>query len=71
MRVTPSSVGGIGGCPFAPGAPGNLCTEDMVHMLHELGVATVDAFAMLEARKDEFPFRFIASRQDHRMPKPG
>ncbi|NNJ10035.1 hydroxymethylglutaryl-CoA lyase [Chloroflexales bacterium ZM16-3] len=35
-----SSVGGIGGCPFAPGAPGNLCTEDLVHMLHEMGIAT-------------------------------
>jgi hydroxymethylglutaryl-CoA lyase len=35
-----ASVGGIGGCPFAPGAPGNICTEDMVHMLHELGIAT-------------------------------
>ncbi|MFV9506172.1 MAG: hydroxymethylglutaryl-CoA lyase [Oscillochloridaceae bacterium umkhey_bin13] len=35
-----SSVGGIGGCPFAPGAPGNLCTEDLTHMLHEMGVAT-------------------------------
>ncbi|MEI7771174.1 MAG: hydroxymethylglutaryl-CoA lyase [Chloroflexales bacterium] len=35
-----SSVGGIGGCPFAPGAPGNLCTEDLVHMLHEMGVET-------------------------------
>ncbi len=35
-----SSVGGIGGCPFAPGAPGNLCSEDLVHMLHEMGVAT-------------------------------
>jgi hydroxymethylglutaryl-CoA lyase len=35
-----ASVGGIGGCPFAPGAPGNVCTEDMVHMLHEMGVET-------------------------------
>jgi hydroxymethylglutaryl-CoA lyase len=35
-----SSIGGIGGCPFAPGAPGNLCTEDLTHMLHEMGVAT-------------------------------
>jgi hydroxymethylglutaryl-CoA lyase len=35
-----ASVGGIGGCPFAPGAPGNVCTEDMVHMLHEMGIAT-------------------------------
>jgi hydroxymethylglutaryl-CoA lyase len=35
-----SSVGGIGGCPFAPGAPGNICTEDLVHMLHEMGIDT-------------------------------
>jgi hydroxymethylglutaryl-CoA lyase len=35
-----SSVGGIGGCPFAPGAPGNLCTEDLAHMLHEMGIET-------------------------------
>jgi len=35
-----ASVGGIGGCPFAPGAPGNICTEDLVHMLHEMGIAT-------------------------------
>ncbi len=35
-----SSIGGIGGCPFAPGAPGNLCTEDLTHMLHEMGIAT-------------------------------
>lgn len=35
-----ASVGGIGGCPFAPGAPGNICTEDLVHMLHEMGIST-------------------------------
>ncbi|MBC8159673.1 MAG: hydroxymethylglutaryl-CoA lyase [Roseiflexaceae bacterium] len=35
-----ASVGGIGGCPFAPGAPGNICSEDLVHMLHEMGIAT-------------------------------
>lgn len=35
-----ASVGGIGGCPFAPGAPGNLCSEDLVHMLHEMGIET-------------------------------
>lgn len=35
-----ASVGGIGGCPFAPGAPGNICSEDLVHMLHEMGVET-------------------------------
>ncbi len=35
-----ASIGGIGGCPFAPGAPGNICTEDVVHMLHEMGIET-------------------------------
>jgi hydroxymethylglutaryl-CoA lyase len=35
-----SSVGGLGGCPFAPGASGNVCSEDLVHCLHAMGVAT-------------------------------
>jgi len=35
-----SSVGGLGGCPFAPDAAGNACTEDLVHMLHEMGIGT-------------------------------
>jgi hydroxymethylglutaryl-CoA lyase len=35
-----TSFGGLGGCPFAPGASGNVCTEDVVHMLHEMGIAT-------------------------------
>lgn len=35
-----ASIGGIGGCPFAPGAPGNICSEDVVHMLHEMGIET-------------------------------
>lgn len=35
-----SSLGGMGGCPFAPGATGNIDTEDMVHMLHEMGIET-------------------------------
>jgi hydroxymethylglutaryl-CoA lyase len=34
------SLGGLGGCPFAPGATGNICTEDLVHMAHEMGIAT-------------------------------
>lgn len=34
------TVGGLGGCPYAPGATGNISTEDMVHMLHEMGIAT-------------------------------
>jgi hydroxymethylglutaryl-CoA lyase len=35
-----ASTGGLGGCPFAPGASGNVCTEDLVHCLHAMGVAT-------------------------------
>ncbi|WP_142826905.1 hydroxymethylglutaryl-CoA lyase [Planococcus soli] len=35
-----ASLGGLGGCPFAPGATGNICTEDVVHMLHSMGIDT-------------------------------
>ncbi|HLS68469.1 MAG TPA: hydroxymethylglutaryl-CoA lyase [Kiloniellales bacterium] len=35
-----SSIGGLGGCPFAPGATGNICTEDLVYLLHECGIET-------------------------------
>jgi hydroxymethylglutaryl-CoA lyase len=35
-----SAAGGVGGCPFAPGATGNVCTEDLIYMLSELGVET-------------------------------
>lgn len=34
------SIAGLGGCPFAPGATGNICTEDMVNMLHDQGFET-------------------------------
>ncbi len=35
-----ASIGGLGGCPYAPGASGNVSTEDLVHLLEDLGVAT-------------------------------
>jgi hydroxymethylglutaryl-CoA lyase len=35
-----ASIGGLGGCPYAPGAAGNLATEDLVYMLHGLGIET-------------------------------
>lgn len=35
-----ASIGGLGGCPFAPGASGNICTEDLVHMLEAMGYNT-------------------------------
>ena len=45
-----SSAGGLGGCPFAPGAAGNIATEDLVNMLHEMKLSTgIDADKLLEA----------------------
>ena len=42
------TVGGLGGCPYAPGATGNIASEDMVHMLHAMGIQTgVDLDALL------------------------
>jgi hydroxymethylglutaryl-CoA lyase len=35
-----ASIGGIGGCPFAPGAAGNIASEDLVHLLDRMGIAT-------------------------------
>ncbi|WP_293370381.1 hydroxymethylglutaryl-CoA lyase [Nevskia sp.] len=47
-----ASLGGLGGCPYAPGASGNICTEDLVHMLGEMGYATgVDLSALIEAAR--------------------
>lgn len=40
IAVVDSSAGGLGGCPFAPGASGNLATEDLLFMLHGMGVET-------------------------------
>jgi hydroxymethylglutaryl-CoA lyase len=40
VRVIDSAAGGLGGCPFAPGATGNVATEDVVYMLEGLGVKT-------------------------------
>lgn len=40
IRVFDGAFAGLGGCPFAPGASGNVATEDIVHMLHEMGVDT-------------------------------
>ncbi len=58
-----SSAGGLGGCPFAPGAAGNLATEDLLYMLHGLGVETgVSLTRVAEAS------RFLESRLEHRLP---
>jgi hydroxymethylglutaryl-CoA lyase len=49
VRALDSSVGGIGGCPFAPAATGNIPTEDLVYMLHRSGFrTTIELQALLE-----------------------
>ncbi|HYD61956.1 MAG TPA: hydroxymethylglutaryl-CoA lyase [Noviherbaspirillum sp.] len=48
-----ASLGGIGGCPFAPGATGNICTEDLVHMLASCGIDTgMDLDALIGIARD-------------------
>jgi hydroxymethylglutaryl-CoA lyase len=45
-----ASVGGLGGCPYAPGATGNIATEELVYMVEDMGVGTgIDLDAMIEA----------------------
>jgi hydroxymethylglutaryl-CoA lyase len=52
VRHFDSSMGGLGGCPFAPGASGNVVTEDLVFMFESMGVPTgVDFDRLLEARE--------------------
>ena len=58
-----SSAGGLGGCPFAPGAAGNLATEDLLYMLNGLGVETGVDIGMVTAAS-----RLIESCLDHRLP---
>ena len=41
VSVVDASVSGLGGCPYAPGAAGNVATEDVVYMLSGMGIETV------------------------------
>src|SRR5690606_11900219 len=48
-----ASLGGLGGCPFAPGASGNVCTEDLVHMFQAMGLETgVDLGYLLDIARE-------------------
>jgi hydroxymethylglutaryl-CoA lyase len=50
VRDFDASVGGLGGCPYAPGASGNIATEELVYMVEDMGVSTgVDLSAMIDA----------------------
>jgi hydroxymethylglutaryl-CoA lyase len=53
VRVIDSAAGGLGGCPFAPGATGNVATEDVVYMLEGLGVETGVDMSKLVAATNE------------------
>jgi hydroxymethylglutaryl-CoA lyase len=58
-----ASAGGLGGCPYAPGAAGNLATDDLIYMLDGLGVETGVSLAALSAAT-----AFIAGRVNHPLP---
>jgi len=63
IRTFDASAGGLGGCPYAPGAAGNLATDDLIYMLDGLGVDTgVSLAALSEASA------FIVARIDHPLP---
>lgn len=60
ISIVDASAGGLGGCPYAPGAAGNLATEDLLYMLHGMGIQTgVDLDKVVEAT------RFIAPLLGH------
>jgi hydroxymethylglutaryl-CoA lyase len=74
-----SSIGGLGGCPFAPGASGNVCSEDLVHCLHAMGVETgidLDALVAVSRRVQDIVGRALpgqvvkAGKSDRRYPLP-
>lgn len=59
-----ASVGGIGGCPYAPGASGNVATEEVVHMLHDMGMDTgidLDALIAVAAEAEKLLGRILPS----------
>jgi hydroxymethylglutaryl-CoA lyase len=58
-----ASAGGLGGCPYAPGAAGNLATDDLIYMLDGLGIETGVSLSKLSEAS-----QFIAERLDHRLP---
>ena len=63
VSVVDASAGGLGGCPYAPGASGNLATEDLLYMLHGMGIETgADLAAVAEAS------RALAARLGRTLP---
>lgn len=63
VRTIDASIGGLGGCPFAPGAAGNVATEDVAYMLERAGIATgLDLDALIETN------RWLAGVMDKQLP---
>ncbi|KAF2864467.1 Dehydroquinate synthase-like protein [Piedraia hortae CBS 480.64] len=63
-----ASVGGLGGCPFSPGATGNVATEDLVELMHGLGLKTgVDGARLKEVGRDYFIKTTVARNQVVKM----
>jgi len=60
VAIFDSSAGGLGGCPYAPGASGNLGTEDLLYMLHGMGIQTGVDLSRVRAAS-----RFIAGALNH------
>ena len=61
--VVDASIGGLGGCPFAPGAAGNVATEDVAYMLERAGISTgLDLEALIETN------RWLAGVMDKQLP---
>ena len=63
IAIVDSSAGGLGGCPYAPGASGNLATEDLLYMLHGMGIATGVDLDLVAAAS-----RGLATRLGRRLP---
>ncbi len=62
IAIFDSSAGGLGGCPYAPGATGNVGTEDVLYLLHSMGIQTG-----VDLDKVRAASRFIAGAIDHEL----
>jgi hydroxymethylglutaryl-CoA lyase len=63
VRTFDASAGGLGGCPYAPGASGNLATDDLIYMLDGLGIETGVLLTALSKASG-----FIGRQLDHKLP---
>jgi hydroxymethylglutaryl-CoA lyase len=73
IRTIDSAIGGLGGCPYAPGASGNVATEDVVYMLQGMGVHTgvdLDKLVAISAKLSgqlgrELPSKYLKAHLGH------